>query len=487
VPPRSRTKPGSTTRRPKVAGLRQHAHAATGTRPLDADPTDADDTPELIETRDVDAPSADAPTDPTTAPADDATIGRDRPEATDGDEATARDAAPVDEALRPREEAEGSATAARAPEREQGPEATVEDASPAPAGATTTAPAATDAATTTAPASTDAAAEGTRPGTVTGADMPASADTVTSTDASPTTPTTPTTPADAPDTLPVEDDEAGEASDDDRPARTAAPTRTGRGRSTGGTGERPGRRVRMAPRGDGVGTATRERPGRPEHGEDDDETATVGTTGKAKTRRSTERKASGTGKDAPQRRSARVRAALTRFAGSRALPMTLVAVIVVCLVLAGLAFWKGRQAWTTGPMSNAAVVDVSGTAELVGQTRESIEKIFSYDYTRLDDSVEAARWMSTGQFTDRYLSVFDQTIRTPAMQQQLRQTATAVNMGVVSMGDDRAEVMVLAQFSAQRTSTGQSTNAPGLLRAEMLRVDGRWKLAELNPLTAERR
>ena len=190
--------------------------------------------------------------------------------------------------------------------------------------------------------------------------------------------------------------------------------------------------------------------------------------------------------DGAPRRFERQRATLTRFGGSKALPITLVAVIVVCLVLAGLAFWQGRQAWTSGPVSNQAVVDVGGTAELVGQSRESIEKIFSYDFTRLDDSVEAARTMSTGQFTDRYLSVFDQTIRTPAQQQQLRQTATVQNIGVVSMRDDRATVMALTQFSAQRTTTGQSTNAPGLLRLEMERVDGRWKLAELTPLTANR-
>ena len=52
-------------------------------------------------------------------------------------------------------------------------------------------------------------------------------------------------------------------------------------------------------------------------------------------------------------------------------------------------------------------------------------------------------------------------------------------------GDGTYEV-ALTQFSAQRTTTGQSTNAPGLLRLDMERVDGRWKLAELTPLTANR-
>jgi Mce-associated membrane protein len=189
---------------------------------------------------------------------------------------------------------------------------------------------------------------------------------------------------------------------------------------------------------------------------------------------------------APRRRFARTRAALSRFSASRALPITLVVVIVLCLAFSGLAFWKGRQAATSGPVSNGAVIDVGGTAELVGQSREAIEKIFSYDFTRLDESADAARTMSTGAFTARYMAVFDQTIRQPAQQQQLRQTATVANIGVISMHGDQATVMALTQFSAQRTTTGQSTNAPGLLRLQMQKVDGRWKLADLAPLTAPR-
>jgi Mce-associated membrane protein len=255
----------------------------------------------------------------------------------------------------------------------------------------------------------------------------------------------------------------------------AEPVAEGVAATTVTTPRPKGRRTtRMTPRADAPTTV---RPGRR-----DDDTAASPT----RTARPTRVRGRKPEADGAPRRFEGQRAALTRFGGSKALPITLVAVIVVCLVLAGLAFWQGRQAWTSGPVSNQAVVDVGGTAELVGQSRESIEKIFSYDFTRLDDSVEAARTMSTGQFTDRYLSVFDQTIRTPAQQQQLRQTATVQNIGVVSMRDDRATVMALTQFSAQRTTTGQSTNAPGLLRLEMERVDGRWKLAELTPLTANR-
>ncbi|MDD7917944.1 hypothetical protein [Actinomycetospora callitridis] len=408
MPPRSRTKPGSAARRPKVAGLRQHAHAGAASPdltdpelddgPLDASPVADEDTARAAST-------APAPT-PTTVPAD---LLDDAPDAP---------AAPAG--------ADDTATATPATDD-------VETSEPAEATDTTT--------VGTAPVDDTAAEETTA--------LPA-AEATTSTET------------------------ATQESVEDATTE-AEPVAEGVAATTVTTPRPKGRRTtRMTPRADAPTTV---RPGR------QDEDAAASPTRAARPTRVRGRRPEA---DGVPRRFERQRATLTRFGDSKALPVTLVAVIVVCLVLAGLAFWQGRQAWTSGPVSNQAVVDVGGTAELVGQSRESIEKIFSYDFTRLDDSVEAARTMSTGQFTDRYLSVFDQTIRTPAQQQQLRQTATVQNIGVVSMRDDRATVMALTQFSAQRTTTGQSTNAPGLLRLEMERVDGRWKLAELTPLTANR-
>ena len=169
-------------------------------------------------------------------------------------------------------------------------------------------------------------------------------------------------------------------------------------------------------------------------------------------------------------------------ANPRMLQTVMGAVIVVCLVLAGLAFWQGREAWTQGPVANQAVVDVGGTAEVVGQTRQGIEQILSYDYTKLDDSVNAAKTQSTGAFTSQYLSVFEQTIRGPATQQKLRQTASVLNLGVKQLSADHATMMALVQFTAERTTNQQTTNAPGLLNVEVVRQDGRWKISALNPM-----
>lgn len=187
-------------------------------------------------------------------------------------------------------------------------------------------------------------------------------------------------------------------------------------------------------------------------------------------------------------RGTRFAGAVTRpFAALGANPARLVAVlaavVVVCLVLATLAFVAARGDRAEGqPYANRAVVDVAGTAEVVGQTRGALESILSYDFARLDDSVNAARTQSTGEFTTNYLQVFDRTIRGPATEQKLRQSATVLNIGVQDLTADRASLLAFVQFTAERTTNNQTTNAPGLLAVQVVQRDGRWMITELRPL-----
>jgi Mce-associated membrane protein len=462
VPPRSRTKPGSTNRRPKVAGLRQHAHAGPASTRSEAEP-DVLETADAFDAPTVDDHEADAPTEVGETPA-----GGASPDPLD---AGANVSAST---------STGTPTATDA--------VRAADTAALPTPVTSRTPSDTEA------PPVDGAVDG---GTTTG--TTGTSDTTTAIGTAIRTPS-PEVPTAAADTVAEADTAAGTSPDAETDSDTGTATATASATSTSPVADttttstatttpRKGRgrgRDRMAPRPEAATAPVRERPTRRPGGADDADTTTATPTRTARPTRTGGRRTADPEATPRTGRLAGVRAALARFTGSRALPIVLAAFVVVCLVLSGLASWQGRQAWTSGPVSNQAVIDVGGTAELVGQTRESIEKIFSYDFTRLDESVDAARTMSTGQFTERYLSVFDQTIRAPAMQQQLRQTATVVNLGVMSMRDDRAEVMALVQFSAQRTSTGQSTNAPGLLRLQMERVDGRWKLAELTPLQAPR-
>lgn len=187
-------------------------------------------------------------------------------------------------------------------------------------------------------------------------------------------------------------------------------------------------------------------------------------------------------------RVGRIAAAVTRpVAGLGANPRRLITVLAVVLVLSlGLGTWAFLAARSDraegSAYANEAVVNVAGTAEVVGQTRQAIEQVLSYDFTKLDDSVNAAKSQATGTFASEYLSVFEQTIRKPATDQKLRQTATVLNIGVQQLTSDRATLLALVQFTAERTTNGQTTNAPGLLTVQVVKEDGRWKISELKPV-----
>ncbi|MEJ2868369.1 hypothetical protein WCD74_11360 [Actinomycetospora sp. OC33-EN08] len=194
------------------------------------------------------------------------------------------------------------------------------------------------------------------------------------------------------------------------------------------------------------------------------------------------------GTEAGPSRLARALASTTRpVAALGATPKRLVTTLVVVLVLSlGLGTWALVAALADRaegtPYANQAVVDVGGTAEVVGQSRTAIEQILSYDFTKLDDSVNAVRTQATGEFGSQYLAVFEQTIRRPATDQKLRQTASVLNIGVQQLSGDRATLLALVQFTAERTTNGQTTNAPGLLTVQVVKEDGRWKLSELTPV-----
>ena len=210
-------------------------------------------------------------------------------------------------------------------------------------------------------------------------------------------------------------------------------------------------------------------------------------TGRARTTRRRPAPATGAAgdRDRPRSRSRRPAPRGERRAAPGWLVPVLAVVVVALLVVAGLGFFVGHEAFTDpkSPASNDAVVDASATAETVGATRQAVERIFSFDPTKLDDSEAAARDLGTGDFPRQYAEVFDRAIRPAATSQQLRQTASVLDIGVRRIDGDQANLITLIQLDVTRGTTGQSTTTPGLLDIDLQRVGGQWKVSKVSPLT----
>lgn len=149
----------------------------------------------------------------------------------------------------------------------------------------------------------------------------------------------------------------------------------------------------------------------------------------------------------------------------------------IVIILAGTIAVKRD----TDAVSPARAAERAGPAALAA-ARTVVPAVFSYNWRSLETSRTAASTLTADGFTQRYLSVFDETIARPAVEQRLVQTATVRNAGLVEATATTARVLMLADFTASREATGQTTNAPGLLILTMVAGPSGWLLVELTPM-----
>jgi Mce-associated membrane protein len=160
-----------------------------------------------------------------------------------------------------------------------------------------------------------------------------------------------------------------------------------------------------------------------------------------------------------------------------------VALVVVTLIALGLAaWWRGETHALLGSAaaSNRALLDVGTTAEISGQVRDAVERVFSYDFARLDENERAATAVITGPFAVDYRRQFAR-VRELAPGQQVVVVATVPALAVKVLDGDRAIVVVFIDQQANRSGQAQPLEAAGRLRVTAQRVTGIWKIADVEP------
>lgn len=167
--------------------------------------------------------------------------------------------------------------------------------------------------------------------------------------------------------------------------------------------------------------------------------------------------------------------------------VTIVAVLVIGVVVwviaIFLAAWfRGETNQLTGSAaaSNVALTDAGTTAQVSGQVRDAIERVYSYDFTRLDDNERAAREVITGPFVEDFGEQFSR-VRELAPQQRAVVVATVADLAVKILDGDRAIVMVFIDQQASRGTQAQPLQVAGRLTVTAERVEGSWKIAEVQP------
>jgi Mce-associated membrane protein len=162
---------------------------------------------------------------------------------------------------------------------------------------------------------------------------------------------------------------------------------------------------------------------------------------------------------------------------------TLVGVLATLVIALGLTAWcrgEAHQLLGTSAASNDALVDVATTGQVSGQVRDAVQCVFSYDFARLDDNERAAADVITGPFGRDYHQQFAR-VRELAPQQQAVVVATVPALAVKVLDGDRAIVVVFIDQRANRSGQAQPLLAAGRLTVAAQRVNGSWKIADVEP------
>ncbi|MGH3801555.1 MAG: hypothetical protein ACRDTD_15765 [Pseudonocardiaceae bacterium] len=156
----------------------------------------------------------------------------------------------------------------------------------------------------------------------------------------------------------------------------------------------------------------------------------------------------------------------------------LVAAVVIALSLAAWLRGEANQLLESAAASNDALLDVGATAQVSGQVRDAVQRVFSYDFARLDDNERAAADVITGPFARDFPQQFAR-VRQLAPAQQAVVVATVPALAVKMLDGDRAIVVVFIDQQAKRGAEAQPLLAAGRLTVTAQRVDGSWKIADV--------
>lgn len=150
------------------------------------------------------------------------------------------------------------------------------------------------------------------------------------------------------------------------------------------------------------------------------------------------------------------------------------ALIVGIVVAVGLGFWQLSVKSTPAP---APVADDDHAREQVTDfVATNVVKMLSFTPTTDRGDIDAVTELLTGSAVDEYRK----TIRTKP--DDVTQTATVRNTGVESLSADEAMVVAFVDQKTEPAGGGESTKDALAYRVSLTRVDGDWRISELEPL-----
>lgn len=160
---------------------------------------------------------------------------------------------------------------------------------------------------------------------------------------------------------------------------------------------------------------------------------------------------------------------------------TLPLAVAAMLLAVGLVGWWMTFDLRGGASDNAAVVDSKATAQVQASVSQSLGRVLTYDFQDPSATESAADEVLAGDARSEYDTLFA-SLQQRAPGQQLRLTAQVQAIGVKTLSDDKATLLVFLDQSSQRAQDDQSSVSAAQLSVTAEKRGGSWKITGLKPL-----
>ncbi len=131
-------------------------------------------------------------------------------------------------------------------------------------------------------------------------------------------------------------------------------------------------------------------------------------------------------------------------------------------------------------MANKAMVDPAATVNVKQDVTAAVETIFSYDYEAIEKTEQAADdLLITDEVRDVYNALYGEVKRN-APEQKIILTTKVSRIAVIDLSDDSARLLVFVDQSAVRQGEEEPSVGGSQLTVTAQRVDGKWKIADLD-------
>ncbi|MFC0042355.1 hypothetical protein [Actinomadura rayongensis] len=155
--------------------------------------------------------------------------------------------------------------------------------------------------------------------------------------------------------------------------------------------------------------------------------------------------------------------------------------LLVALVIAGAGagfLVAAADSEATSPAANKAAVDADATARVAADVSGSVARIFSYTPDGLAETERAAAAVLKGRAAEQYKQILA-PVKQQAPAQRLTLTTRVVRAGVVSLDDDRAELLVFLDQRTTRAGQPVGTTAAAQLTVTARRDGGDWRITDI--------